>query len=514
MPGPTSTPAVESINVPNSLADSITTARIIQRALQSLDPDDASAIKTLLDSTLDKEQAQRLQLVTSTDAFKKATPETMAAILKVLAQESRNERGVGLHYILCQPNFAKLNTEQQVGLIELAAAHGTSGIGISEPLGLLLSQTSADGSLRLLGTDSAGRTLLENLRSLSASSFQQRLVAAKITPHSVIQDVAREVSSPSRFVDQGNRGACAAASIQDLLCRNQPAEYVRIITGLCRNGSVRTNGGTLSIVPESIVALKDGDQQQDFRSHAERLFQSALLNEVSSIGSYSYAGDSAKIDIPKQFISPSVRSLVPNSIELPVGGGMTDSELRSAMTIVFGKDKYGAASGDGTRILQKLRASTTPCVVTMQWDKGLHALVYCGSDRQYVYLKDPNGWTPPSDDERFKREPSVGNTHAANIRVSVADFERYVRAAHIPSDTLAALRGPTWSQTTPRNPVTPVLDRVLPTPTEVVEHVQDVERGIERNVSMATTTLKTLTMPAVPVAVGTANLLQSWLGRK
>ncbi len=462
MPDMTPTRDADLVRVPNPLTDSVTTARAIQEALGKLKNEDAEQIRALLKSTPDAETKRDLELITSLDAFKKASGPTMVAILTQLAADTRDERSSGMRWVLKEPNFEKLTAAEQVAIIELLGANKNTRV--AEPLGRLLSRDGVEGKPIIQSTDSKGRTVLENLVAHSNATFHADVVAAGITPKKTIADVVREIGDPAATVDQGNRGACAAASIQDVLCRLQPAEYVRVTTGLMVNKTVEARGGTLKVAEGSLVATKDKAlNSPDLRSHAERIFQSALLDNVSTLGTYSYATDG---------------TLVLGALDLG-GGGMSVPEMGKAMAVVFGKGEYGFVKGSGSEVHAALKAGDTPSVISMKWDTGLHALVYVTSDDKFVYLKDPNG-SEPEPSGKPARQP-VGTGTGANVRLTVEAFEANVKSAHI--------KQPDGSSATP----------VTLEPTAVVDSLKD-SRQFDRLVMPTLTPTSATSSAGTPVS--------------
>lgn len=408
----TPTRDADRIRVPNPLTDSLTTARAIQDALGKLKVEDADQIRSLLKSTPDADAKRDLERLTSLEAFKKASGPTMVAILTQLAADTREERNSGMRWVLKEPNFEKLTAAEQVAIVELVG-NDRSG-RLAEPLAKLLSRDGQSGKPIIQSTDSKGSTVLDNLVAHNNATFHADVAAAGITPKKTIVEITREIGDPVHSVDQGNRGACAAASIQDVLCRLQPAEYVRLTTGLMVSTTVEARGGTLKVAEGSLVAAKDKVlNSPDMRSHGERIFQSALLDNVSTLGKYSYATDG---------------TLVLGAFDLG-GGGMSVPEMGKAMAVVFGKGDYEFVKGSGSEVHAALKASSTPSVISMKWETGLHALVYVKSDDKFVYLKDPNG-SEPDPSGKPSREP-ISTGADANIRLRIDVFEANLRDAHI-----------------------------------------------------------------------------------
>ncbi len=502
-------PAVDTIRVPNPLTDSLTTARAIQDALGKLKKEDADQIRSLLRGEGDDAVKAQLGRVTSLDAFKKASGETMVAILTQLAAETRDGRGGGMRWVLSEPNFARLDPKQQTAAIELLTATSSSPT-FGEHFAKLLGANGPDGKPLLLSPDSKGKTLLENLTTFANSKFHADATAAGLTPAKMIGDMVREMHDAVQHVDQGNRGACAAASMQDLLCRVAPSEYVRLVTGLMVNKTVDSRDGSLTVAAGSLTAAKDPKLGQiDLRSHSERIFQSALLDRVSTFGSYSYANDSTEFKVPGGILGSGLSRLAPSS--LTVGsGGMTASEMTKAMTALFGPDSYDFVSGRGSSIHSALRASGSPSVICMNWDGGKHALVYAKSDEKYVYLKDPQGGGPEREPNSLPRDPVPSST-GGNIRMTIADFEANLTHAHI-RRAPGSPKPTSWGDTLPLSPAAPLLDKVLPPPAAVSGAAQ---QGFDKGVGTAVDAAQRfnrLVMPTIAPVAGAAGLYNRLFG--
>lgn len=482
--------------LPNNFTAEREVSERLTRAIARLDSDDQRTIRSLLRSELTREQRADLERITSTAGFRSATVEGLTSVLHHLAVQQRSgQSATELSWILREPQFLRLGAHDQARMIQLLSAPPPSAL-LGEALGQLLQRSLLDGTPAILSRDSTGATLLDRLTEIATMSIHADLATARmpggrgITRSDTLRAVVHECSRPALQVDQGSRGACGAASLQDMLCRTQPAEYARLVTGLFARKEVRLAGGEmLRVVPDSIVPCPAPDTGNvDLRSHPERLLQSALLDYTDTIFRYSYVRDSK--GIPRD-ASPLVRSLAQlagggNDPHISVmSGGMRNNELIRGLEGLFGR-RFTTASGNSAEIHAALRAQRAPAVIAMRWSAGNHALVYCATEEGWVYLKDPNGGIG-EDTSGPRREKT--NLHGANIRMRADLFEQHLLDGFVPSPPPAPLPVLTLPPAVPlvlprvapaiRVQVEQMADGV-PTPREALEALAEANRQVER----------------------------------
>ena len=342
-----------------------------------------------------------------------------------------------LRWVVKEPNFKRLTDKEQIAIIELLA-HNPRASGVGEALGTLLSRNAADGSPLLQSTDIRGVTLLQNLTTLNSAHFHPDITAAGISPQAALRSAILEVAAPARHIDHGNRGASAAAAIQDVLCRSQPSEYVRLLTGLMSNKSVAGRGGTLSVVDGSLTASRVTPQgEPDLRSHTSRIFQSALLERAAKPGTYLYEKDElrrapANPLVEGAMLGGFIGQGIP-AAQLPhrSASQLNLSEMLEPMDVVFGKGEHDLFRGTGKNIHSALQAAGSPSVISWRCYGKQHAMVYVESDERYVYLKDRDGGSPEL--ESFLSFGAEASTlfNGAHVRIWIQDFEQNVDAAII-----------------------------------------------------------------------------------
>lgn len=499
--------AVERVQTPNNFTTNRDVALRLERALATLTKDEQRVIRQLMTADLNGEEKASLLRVTDSPGFKSANIETTAAILRFMARQRAADLGNGtqISWVLREPAFAQLSSTDQRRVIGLIADNPKEML-LPEHLGKLLARTLPDGTPAILSKDLEGRkTLLDRLVEISAMKVHTDIATAAVKPRpitagSVLTAVVRECAAPTREVDQGGRGACAAAVIQDQLCRFEPAEFARLTLGLFSNKQVRmAGGGNLKVLDDSIVpAGSPGTGDPDLRSHPERIFQSALLDYSSTKFRYSYLSDQKGIPVDASPLTRVAAALMGTKGDT-LGfrsGGMTDGEMTRALHGVFGKP-YEAVTGKPADIHAALKGARGTRLVAMKWGDGYHALCYCGTHDGWVYLKDPNGGGRPEDGKGPEREAT--GAHGANIRMSVKEFEANLDSGFVVQKRAAVLQlPPAAMQVAP--PVVQagaaVLDvakkanDALPQPKEVIEKIAETNRRVEQ-----------LVLPAAQAAV-------------
>lgn len=90
----------------------------------------------------------------------------------------------------------------------------------------------------------------------------------------LVADMVQEIQDPAA-INQRNHGTCAATTVGIYLARQDPAEYVRVVSGLARDGKVRLNHGQ---GPE--IRRGPGTEKDDgsIRSSAQRLLVPAFMD--------------------------------------------------------------------------------------------------------------------------------------------------------------------------------------------------------------------------------------------
>ena len=139
-----------------------------------------------------------------------------------------------------------------------------------------LGQRRVDGQSALLSSDQEGSSLQANLQQL-----------AREQPAGTVNSILQEIADPMQ-VNQGKHNTCAPASMQYVMAKNHPAEYVRIMNGLLsKEGRVTmANGDVLTRVPGTL-----GPDKSRERSRTERVFQAAMMDYCNGRVDYDNTND-------------------------------------------------------------------------------------------------------------------------------------------------------------------------------------------------------------------------------
>lgn len=152
---------------------------------------------------------------------------------------------------------------------------------------------------------STGSTLLDALDGMARSPL-----AGPVDRRALLTHTLQELDDPAR-ITQGIKMTCEATSLQILLARRDPAEYVRLVSGLASpEGTVTLRGGG------TIARVSDWQSATDaYRSEPSRLIQPAFATYADAPHRYSNTRDADELG----------RS------------GLDDSQLTKLSTAVFGQ---------------------------------------------------------------------------------------------------------------------------------------------------------------------------------
>jgi hypothetical protein len=182
------------------------------------------------------------------------------------------------------PNFASLAPEQQAKACEIFPKLDPDG---RSHLADLVNRTMPGGKPALLDTDSQGGTLLDSLHKIATGPLAPEFLANGVTRYSLLSSIAQEAATPGE-INQSHRGTCTVTSMQYMLSKKNPAEYVRLMQGLISPGGTAPlrNGEALTRVPDSIAP-----DDATTRSASERLFQSAMMDYCNGSEVYKNLDD-------------------------------------------------------------------------------------------------------------------------------------------------------------------------------------------------------------------------------
>lgn len=214
-----------------------------------------------------------------------------------------------------------------------------------------LTKLMADG--KLTNRDSQGHTLLSNLETLSATRLPKE---APYTTQDLVGQ-ALEHLSDSSVINQSNRNTCGPTTVQYVLLRTQPSEYVRLVAGLAADRPVKLQGGS-TLTPVKDAVARDDSNRDDI----ERLMQSAFINHGFELrGSYSNRTDSFTYERPTGTWGKIVGGLTDKANDLvrDIGNqGIAEGKIKDLYEDVLGKQAKLVGDWPGGLLIlpERLRA--------------------------------------------------------------------------------------------------------------------------------------------------------------
>ena len=173
--------------------------------------------------------------------------------------------------------FSRLSNSQQQQVVALL------GINNTDLFALINNQ-------KLLSKDHDGKTILSHLHALKTQPVKDG-----VRPNSLISG-ALDVLADRNKINQGPHGTCGAATLQQAMWKQDPAEMVRIVKNLATTGqsSLRAGSHTLKADPNSFgfhsgMQVKNGRTEN--RNDFNILFQSAVMTSTALVGG-SYGSNS------------------------------------------------------------------------------------------------------------------------------------------------------------------------------------------------------------------------------
>ena len=216
-----------------------------------------------------------------------------------------------------------------------------------------------------------------------------------------------EAAKPTE-INQSGAGTCGATSATYMMSRTNPAEYVRLTTGLCSpSGSVQmANGETLNRGVDCIRPdLANG------RSATERVLQNSL--------------------------SDYANGATPYNTHTNLGGGIGGDEARKMLSAMFNHKHIRQASEEGvtpqgiTDICDKRQPKES--FVALSWGGGNHFVAVDKVDKDYVYFRNPHGSGSAPGGVRTDPPPrEVLDPHTGYTRMKKSDFYTNVQSVSIP----------------------------------------------------------------------------------
>ncbi|XXY17648.1 peptidoglycan-binding protein [Sorangium sp. So ce216] len=264
--------------------------------------------------------------------------------------------------------------------------------------------------------------LLPNLGAMAGARRDPRLVLeGGIDPHLVLAQAIRHVDNPLRVKQGACHGTCGAGTMEYVLLRVDPAEFVRILDGITREaGEVTLRSGRVLRMPRNAI-LRDASGRVDI----DRMFQSALMNHATAM-SWIFDYDNPE-DNDSFWAALGGDSRVPlgnfTSLFQDIMGGSyssVSSLLRSGASVA---DDVAGAMGRGEKV-----------PILLKWEGGYHWVVAekiergAGGAPASVILRNPVGsdsckGAPPraplpegGGRFRMKYADLAANIHGATLR--------------------------------------------------------------------------------------------------
>ncbi len=280
--------------------------------------------------------------------------------------------------------FHKLPTAQQASLGNVMSHLDDVGL---RRLGALVEQAPEV----LMDKDSAGKTLISNLEKLATQPLNSMLAGGTSTQE-LLNSALLDVTNPNR-IDQGTAPTCTVTSMQFELVADNPAEYLRLLTGLAGpSGAATMKGGS-----DLVLGRGDADARaRDDRPVSQAIFQSAAMEygNGKSADFDPIAGKSTDASTGKTYagLGPSQQTMV----------------LRQLFGINYRTDQFYSES-EGAKALQALQgfdaSSSVNRPIILDIDQGAinHAVTLEKVDGGRVFFRDPYGVLRSIPDEMFPK---------------------------------------------------------------------------------------------------------------
>lgn len=231
---------------------------------------------------------------------------------------------------------------------------------------------------RMGSRDSQGHTLLDNLDHLRTEPL-----AAGLDRRRVMGDVLAQTAHPE-LIQQGNKGTCTVTTIENMVARRQPAEYVRLMSGLATpEGRVTLRNGQTLTRDQGVIP----DDNNPARSQMSRVFQASMMEFANGSKTYDNATDAHSESGGRQILNRHGRTV----------SGLDGQEWERALDAVVGPSTDHNADRNSLAAIQAGLRRGQDVPVGMQWghdqdgDPVGHALAVTRMDDRYVYLRNPWG---------------------------------------------------------------------------------------------------------------------------
>lgn len=250
-----------------------------------------------------------------------------------------------------------------------------------------------------------GHDLLAELHDMSRQDM-----AVGLDRDTVMAQAIVEATHPGATICQGNRGTCAATTVQYLLARKNPAEFVRVAAGLTRPaGEVALAGGlTARRIDDSVAEDHSG------RTALDRIVQSSFMEAAAGdkgFGHYSNERNGFVLPAPHPPPGPVGWNLYGGPVASQDGPwpwgeqvhcGLLPEHTQRLAEAALGQpyqEIYQEGAGDRQAALrtmeEALRGGSDPLPVSMQWGTYRHRVAVTEIRDGRVHFRNPWGEPPP-----------------------------------------------------------------------------------------------------------------------
>ena len=219
-------------------------------------------------------------------------------------------------------------------------------------------------------------------------------LAPGINREDLLSDLVQELGNPAS-INQGNRGTCAATAVEVKLIHDNPAEYVRLVSGLAS--------------PEGKAELASGE----------------ALARVSG----TEADDGSERSIPQRLMAPAFMDLADGDLTYDnandlhaangeaLSRGLAPSEVDRLLEGVYGEQFTGMddirsprQQRDAWSLLQQATANGEEVLAGLNWtSETRHKVVVTGVSGNSVEYLNPMGRV-----ERMSKDEFLGRLHNLN----------------------------------------------------------------------------------------------------
>lgn len=407
-----------------------------QLAMDSLSAADRAAVQLAASGSQGRGVQDNLRKVAESEAFRGADARTQKNALETfLAGPPKSAQAAEkLTALLGNAHFRSMNTEEQGQVLDIFQKTSDEGrqhlldltqrtfVGFGEKIRNLGKPHADDyGFSALQDKDKNGQTLLSNLHAIATGKLDPSLEANGVHREDLLSSIMQEAGRPGE-INQSSKGTCTVTSMQYMLCKEDPAEYVRLMRGLLSpSGEVKMrNGDTLKRDAGSVPQDTAWD-----RSASERIFQAAMMEYSNGKLNYDNGKD-------KSTGKENVFLWFDKKVNK---GGLSADEQERGLQALFGRDFKqftGLTPKMSVDVLKKLSGQNL--LMDLKWGDGGHAVTFTKIEGDRVYFRNPWGATGDAKGTTYDHPPRQLEDPATRLEsMSLKDFEKVFKRVFIPS---------------------------------------------------------------------------------